>query len=309
MHLTEEQRARLDQLTLSYGQWINENDAWSRTRGNAPNTRLRRVLQTAGDLTAKPLSDCRVLDLGCLDGQYAIEFALHGATVVGIDVRESNLDQARAAADLLNLERASFVCDDARSISVEQLGRFDIIVCSGLLYHMTIPDVFHLVERMHNMVNHLLIIDTHISLTPDSEASFKGRTYHGHHYVEHGADDDEQVKAERALASWGNDTSFIFTRPSLVNLLTHTGFSSVYECLAPPHLNYGKPGIEHRNRCAVAAVKRQPLDLYTSPAVNALREDHPQDSLTYPLSPQRRHDKSLIKRVRRNLAKIIGGHS
>jgi SAM-dependent methyltransferase len=307
MQSSEERKARLTELTPGYGRWVREDGAWTRSPGNAPNTRLRRVLQTAGDLSARPLDSCRVLDLGCLDGQYSIEFALHGATVVGIDARESNLEQARGAAALLGLDTLEFVRDDARNISEERFGRFDVIVCSGLLYHLNSPDVFHLVERMHEMADNLVIIDTHVSLAPTGTETHRGRTYHGHHYREHRAGDAEEVKAGRALASWGNDTSFVMTRPSLVNLLSRTGFSSVLECLAPPHLNYGEPGLEHRDRCAFVAVKGTGLELYTSPAVNGLREDHPEDSLTYPIGdPPPRPAPSLAKRLRKALGRALG---
>jgi hypothetical protein len=51
----------------------------SYTREPVPDYRLRRLVQVAQDMVGKPLAECRVLDLACLEGQYAIEFALHGA--------------------------------------------------------------------------------------------------------------------------------------------------------------------------------------------------------------------------------------
>src|SRR5438309_10055658 len=51
--------------------------------------KLRRVLQVVADATRRPLDTLRVLDLACLEGLYAIEFARHGATVVGIEGREA----------------------------------------------------------------------------------------------------------------------------------------------------------------------------------------------------------------------------
>jgi 2-polyprenyl-3-methyl-5-hydroxy-6-metoxy-1,4-benzoquinol methylase len=298
--ITEEQKSRLEEITPAFGRWVNSAGEWTRTKENVPNTRLRRILQAANDLSRKPLASCRVLDLGCLDGQYSLEFGLHGATVVGLDARDSNLEQARAAKEKLGLDSVEFVLDDARNISPERYGRFDIVVCSGLLYHMNVPDVFQLVERMYDIADHLVIIDTHISLTPDTVERYGEHVYRGNHYVEHRADDLEEVKTSRALASWGNDTSFMLTRPSLVNLFAHVGFSSAYECFNPPHLNYGEPGLEHWNRCAFIAVKGTPLTVHTSPPVNALREDHPENNLTYPISAR-----SILGRIRRKLERLV----
>jgi 2-polyprenyl-3-methyl-5-hydroxy-6-metoxy-1,4-benzoquinol methylase len=60
-------------------------------------SRLRRCLQVAADMVLEPLDKIRVLDLACLEGMFAIEFALHGARVVGIEGREVNLAKAQFA--------------------------------------------------------------------------------------------------------------------------------------------------------------------------------------------------------------------
>jgi SAM-dependent methyltransferase len=296
----------LAEINKGYGRWRKEKGEWSRGNDNVPNTRLRRIVQAANDLSPKPLSECRVLDLGCLDGQYSVEFALHGASVIGVDVRESNLRQARTAKEALGLDRLEFIQDDVRNVTVERVGTFDIIVCSGLLYHLNVPDVFRFTEELFRLTNRLAIIDTHISLVPDSREEYNGKVYQGHHYKEHGSDEKEATKASRSLASWGNDRSFVFTRPSLVNLLTHVGYSSVHECLSPAHLNYGEPGLEHRDRCAFVAVKSAAVTIRTSPSVNDLIEDHPEDHLTYPLGrPPDPRKTSLPDRVKKKLLRIF----
>ena len=49
------------------------------TLAPAPDARLRRLVQVTSDLAGKPLSQLRLLDLACLAGHYAIEFAMQGA--------------------------------------------------------------------------------------------------------------------------------------------------------------------------------------------------------------------------------------
>ena len=75
-------------------------------------------------------------------GHYAIEFAMQGATVVGIEGRESNVQKAIFAKDILNLENLTFYQDDVRNLSAEKYGQFDIVLCSGILYHLDSSDVF-----------------------------------------------------------------------------------------------------------------------------------------------------------------------
>ena len=59
------------------------------------------------------LTGFRVADLGCLEGAHAVELALRGAEVVGIEGRASNVGRACFAAQALGLDHCSFVQDDA----------------------------------------------------------------------------------------------------------------------------------------------------------------------------------------------------
>ena len=59
------------------------------------------------------------------------------------------------------------------------------------------------------------------------------------------------------------------------------GFSTIYECFNPPHLNFGNPGLEHKDRCTFVAIKDNRRNLVTSPAANALSEKHPEGTLSY----------------------------
>ena len=167
--------------------------------------------------------------------------------VIGIEVRDANHRKAEFARLALGLDNLQFVRDDVRNISLEKYGSYDVVICSGILYHLPTPDVFDVVEKMHAMTNRVLIIDTHISLSPSATTSHRKKTYHGHFFAEHGLTDTPDEKERKPLASIDNNTSFLFTRPSLINLLSHTGFTSVYECFAPPHLNFGHPVFEHLN--------------------------------------------------------------
>ncbi len=56
--------------------------------------KLRRVVQIVSEFFAKPFHEIRVLDLACMEGLYAVEFARHGADVVAIEGREENIVKA-----------------------------------------------------------------------------------------------------------------------------------------------------------------------------------------------------------------------
>lgn len=282
----------LEQISIiekEYGQWSYDiplpYDIWTGGNLQIPHTRLNRLVQIVRDIVDKPWNECRILDLGCLDGMFSIEFAKQGAETVGIEIREGNIKKANFCKEALGLKNLEFIQENALNISIESNGMFDVIICSGLLYHLTAPDSILLLEKMYLMSKKLIIVDTHIGLEPKFNFVFDSETYWGKLYQEHQKTDSQEVKATRLLASWDNSESFWFTRPSLLNLFHKIGFTSSYECFGPPHLNFGQPGIEHPDRCTFVAIKGEKVKLFTSPVANKLNERWPENSLEY--SPKR----------------------
>jgi SAM-dependent methyltransferase len=216
----------------------------------------------------RPFDELRIADLGCLEALYAIEFALRGASVVGVEGRRQNIERARFAKDALGLGRLELIEDDVRHFTAEAYGEFDVVLCTGLLYHLEAGSVFALLESLGRMCRSLLIVDTHVSLT-DAELAFHagarfwvppgglselyahehgGVSYWGRDFTEH---DPAATHEQRMAAAWSsldNATSFWPTRPSLFNALWQAGFSSVLECEMP-----ALPGLPP-DRLTVAAI-------------------------------------------------------
>lgn len=280
----EELLRELEAIKSQYGEWTYDIplpfDIWTRGNLQLPHTRLRRFMQIVSDLAEKPLSECRVLDLACLDGIFSIELAKHGADTVGIEIRKANIEKAIFCKNALGLANLEFRQDDVRNISVESCGKFDAVFCSGILYHLTAGDAIDLISRMYEVVNRLVIIDTCVSLEPVERFIDGSDEYWGCIYREHSDNATPQEKAQKLWASADNPTSFWFTRPSLVNILNKAGFSSVYECFTPTHMNKPELG-KNLDRCTFIAIKNDPCEIVTSPAVNAFHEDWPERSLSY----------------------------
>ena len=278
-------QAQVDAHKRQYGEWTYDiplpHGVWTRGNLKVPHTRLRKLLQSAADLCHKPLAACRVLDLGCLDGLFAIEFALQGAEVVGVEVREASVKKAQFCQKALGLDRLQFVQDDVRNVSEARYGRFDIIICSGLLYHLPADDAIDLIEHMHAMCDRAVLIDTHIALAPELRHMNRGRELLGRQFVEHAETDDQATRVQRAWASADNSTSFWFTRASLVNLMVDAGFSTVYECFTPVHVNFGRPGLECVDRCTFVGLVAPTVPMIASPATNGFAERVPEGTLTY----------------------------
>jgi hypothetical protein len=190
-------------------------------------------VQVSADIVGKPLRECRVLDLACLEGHYALEFAMHGAEVLGIEGRQVSVDKCNFVRDAHGLDRLRFVCDDVRNLSRQKYGSFDIVVCSGLLYHLPAADAWALIRAMHECCSGIALIDTFVSLRGAQEVDLGGIRAMGHTYGEHDEGEAAESKAAKLWASIDNLSSFWFTEPSLTNLLAHAGFTSTMTVLAP----------------------------------------------------------------------------
>ncbi len=136
---------------------------------------------------AKPLSEMRVLDLGCGEGGFAIEFGRRGASVVGVEAREANIAKANFARDALGLENVEFVQDDVRNLHRVKYGLFDLVLCWGLLYHLDAQSVFPFIEQIASVCTRIAVFDTHVSLNGEFQAQYKGNAYPGRLYPETGS--------------------------------------------------------------------------------------------------------------------------
>lgn len=196
---------------------------------------VRRFLQIASDTCRKPWQEISLLDLGCLEGLYAIEAGLRGAKrAVGIDIRPQNIRKAEFAREALGLTNVSFSLDDVREMSAERYGQFDVIICSGILYHLDEQDPFHLIQRMKEMATGIVVIDTRISLVDERRVVHNGYEYRGCTYEEH--DEAMDRAAQISVGTWasvGNAQSFWMTKSSLLTALTRAGFTTVMECHVP----------------------------------------------------------------------------
>src|SRR5690348_15217017 len=129
---TKQIKQRKQEIVDRFGPWtahsIHLGDhIYTFDEPNVPqlNSQLRCYTQVAADITGKPLETLRVLDLACLEGQYGIEFALHGADVVAIEGREANLAKVRFAKEMLSIDKLKPVLDDVRNLNKETYGCFE----------------------------------------------------------------------------------------------------------------------------------------------------------------------------------------
>ncbi len=86
-------------------------------------------------------STCRVLEVGCASGGNLLPMAVHlpGASLVGLDLSEAQIDDARATATALGLDNVQLVHRGLQNADFEE-GSFDYVIAHGV-YSWVPPQV------------------------------------------------------------------------------------------------------------------------------------------------------------------------
>jgi tRNA (mo5U34)-methyltransferase len=150
--------------------------------------RRLRLLRIPPDLSGQ-----RVLDIGAWDGYFSFEFERRGANVLAIDTYawdHGGLDCFLFARDYFH-SKVEYRRMDVHDLSPEAIGRFDLVFCAGVLYHMRNPLIG--LERIRSVTagRGRLVLETHsllpalhdwvplITFFPGDEDATKYKWHHG----------------------------------------------------------------------------------------------------------------------------------
>lgn len=139
------------------------------------------------------------LDVGCWEGEHCVEAVHRGARrVVGVDLCPSD----SLARNLRSVGGFEFVQVDVFSEKFLHLDAFDVVLCSGVLYH--VEDPLSLLRRLRKVCRGRLILET--AITPESEGTPIMRFFPG----------------GRDLSRW-----WVPNQTCLVDMLEGSGFGDV----------------------------------------------------------------------------------
>jgi 2-polyprenyl-3-methyl-5-hydroxy-6-metoxy-1,4-benzoquinol methylase len=223
--------------------------------------RVRRAVQTVSDLSGSRLKGLRVLDLGCGEGGFTLEFGKQGAEVVGIEGRPALVAKAEFARDALGIRHVAIVRGDVRRLSAEEFGFFDVVLALGILDRLDAPAVFDVVKRTASVCKGFTLIEARLAARARVSHVFEGALLRGTSQREHTA---SSTRAQRLAAedrSLDSERSFHLTRESMLSLLARTGFSSIAESLDPAAAEVSP---------WFAAFKGRRVALLSAPQVNAV---------------------------------------
>ena len=246
-------RAELDRLSggrpWSRQTYLRDGVFTVGDRPSATDFRLRWLLQLASDATRGNLGGLRVLDLGCEEGHFGLEFARHGAEVVAVDARESHLRRARFMAEAVGATGYEAIAADVRTLDAGELGQFDLILCLGLHYHLYTPELFEFFATLSRLCRWAVHLYGQCSLVAREARTFNGHEYWGKPVFEHSVASTSEDRLEQGLASVDNVESFWLTKPSTINLLADNAFTSVCEHVYP------RTELRHEDRLDLLAFK------------------------------------------------------
>ena len=265
MEVAAIQKARAE-IVAKHGEWTDHNielaPGYYTIGPDVTNVKLRRILQAVSDMAGKPLAELRILDLACLEGQFAVEFARHGAQAVAIEGRESNLAKAQFAKDTLGLDNLTLHLDNVLNLSPEKYGMFDVVLCLGILYHINAPEVFDFLDRIGSVCKRFAVFDTYFGEAELKNFAYKGHTYAGRVVREHTDQESQDARLEDRWSSIENNDSVWITKSTMINVLLRAGFTSIHECYAP--IEIMKPV----DRITYIAIKGQPQKVLSIPKMN-----------------------------------------
>lgn len=127
------------------------------TRAEMIEPAVRAALAQAGP-------NATALDLACSEGYFAQRLLEWGAhRVVGIDVRAQNVLRATLIADHFGIDqsRLSFRQGDVFELVPETLGRFDVVLLLGLIYH--VEDPVGVVRLARRLTRSLCVVESQLT--------------------------------------------------------------------------------------------------------------------------------------------------
>jgi 2-polyprenyl-3-methyl-5-hydroxy-6-metoxy-1,4-benzoquinol methylase len=195
--------------------------------------RARAIRDALKLFVEPPLSAKTAVDLGCLEGGLSFELRRAGLSVLGVEGREENLRKCLLLRDYYKaLDGLAFELHDVRDF--EPQNNFDVVVCSGLLYHLDDPAGY--IGRLGRLTAEggMLYLDTHVApedidlagcaysqeLSPIKTTIVEGARIRYREYREN---------VSMPESSIGNSLSLWMDTASHLDLLSRAGFGRVFE--------------------------------------------------------------------------------
>lgn len=195
--------------------------------------RAETIRRVAGKLKAA-FRLVSALDAGCGVGFFSKTLEECGLNVCGFDGREENIAEARKRFPQLPFETG-----DIQERNILELGRFDFVLCCGLLYHLENPLLA--MRNLRALTEKCLLLES--MCIPGEKPSMLLR--------EEPRADDQSLTDVACYPSEG----------SLVKMLYRAGFAAVYRVTPLPEHDDFRDTPEHSRKRTVLLASCAPIDV------------------------------------------------
>jgi FkbM family methyltransferase len=174
------------------------------------------------------------VDAGCGVGFFSQTLEECGLNVCGFDGRGENVAEARRRFPHIPFEQG-----DIEERAILQLGRFDLVLCFGLLYHLENPMLA--IRHLRGLTEKCLLLES--MCLPEEKPSMLLR--------------EEPRQEDQSLS----DVACYASEVSLVKMLYRAGFGMVYRVIPLPDHEDFRETTEHARRRTVLLVSTAPIDI------------------------------------------------
>ncbi len=161
---------QIQEKIATLGPWFHEFDLGEglRTKSELP-LQVREIFETRLAMTSgvvkshfgDRLGEIQCIDVGCHEGFYSMAMASLGVPrIVGVDVRERNLAKARFVAAAKGCSAIEFQAGNCEDLSVDKVGRFELSLFLGILYHLENP--MRCLRNIAALTKELCVVETQV---------------------------------------------------------------------------------------------------------------------------------------------------
>lgn len=185
-------------------------------------TLVKHAFPTLIEACGGSLKGKRVLDVACNCGGFSFEAAKLGSEyVLGIDIVDRYIEQANLIKRALKLKQVEFRRMDIEKLAVSEVGRFDIIFCFGILYHL--ENFVSVMRNLSSMTKDIMLVDTLIKRTRFTREPYWNMNISPPYRPKNNA-------RPRRRGIWKDDKEIVQFRPNeaaVIQLLQFLGFATV----------------------------------------------------------------------------------
>jgi FkbM family methyltransferase len=174
------------------------------------------------------------VDAGCGVGFFSQTLAESGLNVCGFDGRAANVEEARRRFPHIPFEQG-----DVEERAILELGRFDLVLCFGLLYHLENPLLA--IRHLRGLTEKCLLLES--VCLPEERPSMLVR--------------EEPRQDDQSLAN----VACYPSESGLVKMLYRAGFGSVYRVMPLPDHEDFRETAERARRRTMLLASSAPLDI------------------------------------------------